>query len=296
MFNFLKNLFKSPPPRPENTGVLMGQRASDYVAGTTSPIPYQLRVVNGNWQPYAWSKNKQWCWYNGQYVDQMSCVTHSMLTAIETQEFFLTGKQVKYSRRWIAKLSGTTKQGNYQYLVADAIRNYGLVKEETYPTPDSYTWEQFYQDIPRGSLMYSEGSNWLKKWNFQYEFLSPTDPNLDYHLKHCPIQIVIPGHAVCEIYSKDSINELFRDSYEPWDKTTPIGNVQSALKPILTLKSIQARQVGWNNSPELGIYLPADSMDRFKMIKDNLPDWIPGYSLDDSQVYKIPANKPNFNL
>jgi hypothetical protein len=292
--NWIKNLFKPTPPKPENSGVLLAPlRPTDYIVGA-SPIVYKNRLLSGNWQPYCFSKNKQWCYNNGNYIDQMSCVTHSVITAIETQEKFLTGKEVRYSRRWIAKLSGTTKQGNYLNLVADAIRSYGLVLETSYPTPDSYTWDEFYKDIPQGSLLYTEGASWLKKWNFQYEFLQVSDPNIDYHLKHSPIQIVIPGHAVRGIYSPNDWNDLYRDSYEPFDKTATTSSLQSALKPILTPKTIVARRIKFKNSPEIWHVLPDDSMERLKYFDDNIPILFADYSVDTSQIYELPANKPQF--
>src|SRR5437868_5487400 len=135
--NWIFSLFKSIPLRPDNTGIVLGPHngASDpnvYVAGATSPIPYQNRLPSGDWLPYTWSKVKQWCINNGQYVDQFSCTVNAIVTSIETQEFFLTGKQTRYSRRWVAKMSGTNQGslkgiGNYMDAPAEWIRKNGLV-------------------------------------------------------------------------------------------------------------------------------------------------------------------------
>lgn len=298
--SFFRRLFFKTPPRPHNTGIILGNQATDYFVNAKagqiqSPIEYKIRLKDGNWQPFAFSKVLQWQQFPN-FVDTMSCVSQSMMTAIEAQEFFLTGKQVKYSRRWLAKMSDTTREGNYLYKVADVVRNIGLVLEDDYPTPAEYTWESYYQPIPEPlfSQLKAKAEAWRKKWNFQYEFLQITDPNLDFHLKHSPLVIVIPGHAVCDIYSPGDL-ALYRDSYLPWDKTYPVAGLQAAMKPILSSKTIMARQVGFLNHPERGMYLPADSMERFNFIKENLPKWMPEYQLDMTKTHIIPCNKPKFD-
>jgi hypothetical protein len=113
-----------------NDGALLGRRDTDFVAGT---LPYEERNPAGDWEPYAPPGERQSS-YKG---DSMSCVSFSAINSIETQEKFLTGNQPNYSDRWTAKRSGTTRQGNYLWKVADTIRKEGLVLQEDYPTPDT---------------------------------------------------------------------------------------------------------------------------------------------------------------
>lgn len=293
--NMLKALFQRPPPRPKNTGVLLGNEPTDYFAGVNSPIEYKVRLQDGNWTPYSFDEEVQWCLNNGQYVDQMSCVSHSVINAVQSQELFLTGKRVQYSKRWLAKMSDTTRNGNYLGKVAQTIRDFGLVLESDYPTPASYTWEEFYADIPEPKLteLKEKGQAWLKRWNFQYEFLAVTDPNLDYHLKHSPVQVVIPGHAICGIYSPDQMMTVM-DSYAPHVKKYQVVGLQAAMKPILTQKTIQAREIQWYQSPELGLYLPFDSMQRRDHIRAKLSEWLPDYNVDTTKTYQLTAKKPTW--
>ena len=296
ILNWLGNLFqaffKQPAPvQPQNSGVILGNQPTDYFAGVNSPIPYLVRIPDGNWTPFAFDQRNQFCVCQGKVVDFMSCVTCSLLSTIEAQEFFLTGKQVKYSRRWLAKISGTTREGNYLYKVADAVRNIGLVLESSYPDIVG-TWEDYYADIPPAlnARLLQEAGLWKTKWDFAYEFLQVTDPNLDYHLKHSPIQVVIPGHAIAGIYSPDQLMQ-YLDSYAPYFKKAPVAGLQAAMKGILTAKGILAREIGWQGLPELGVYIPADSLQRLDFIKQNLPTWLPGYELDET-VYRFPTKKP----
>lgn len=218
--------------KPKNTGVIIGNQPTDFFAGVNSTVIYQERLTDGNWVPFAWDDEIQY----GE-EDSLSCVTQSVINSIEAQEFLLTGNKVNYSKRWIAKISGTTKQGNYLYKVADTIRHFGLIPEEDYLPPDRYTFDQFYADIPEplNSQLITKGKDWLNKWELQYEFIAVNDPNLDHHLKQSPIQVVIPGHAICGIYSPDQLM-TYLDSYSPFIKRTPISNLNQAMKPVLLPK------------------------------------------------------------
>ena len=140
---FFANLFRRTPPpsRPENTGIILGpnngaESSEAYIAGATSPITYTVQLKDGNWLKYCWSKVKQWSIKNGIYQDQLSCTTNALLTSIETQEYFMTGQQVRYSRRWVAKMSGTNQgklkgTGNYMDAPAEWARKNGLVLESS---------------------------------------------------------------------------------------------------------------------------------------------------------------------
>src|SRR3990167_3896463 len=126
----------------QNNGVILGKRSTDYIGAT---LPYEVRNPSGDWTPYIPPGERQWS-YNG---DSMSCVSYSALNSIETQEQFLTNEQPNYSDRWTAKMSGTTREGNYLWKVADTIKELGLVLDVDYKTPDKYTWEEFHAEIPQ---------------------------------------------------------------------------------------------------------------------------------------------------
>jgi len=291
--NWLLNLFTHK--RPTNTGIILEPlKPEDYVAGVSSPIVYNTRLKDGNWTPYAWDTENQY----SSKGDALDCVTESFINSIEAQEYFITGKKVNYSKRWIAKISGTN-QGIYKGLgntygnVAEAIRKNGLVLESSYPKPvGDWTADEFYKDINPDlqTKLLAEGQIWLTKWNYQYEYLQVTDPNLDFHLKHCPINVVIPGHSICGIYSPaDLMNYL--DSYPNYFKTTPVSNLQAAMKGILTPKTIEANVFAFQNSPELWVGIRLDSMQRLDFIKQNLPVWLPDYYLNE-KVIVLPTKKP----
>lgn len=222
-----------------NTGVLLGRRASDFVAGEANALPYEVRNPSGDWTPFAPPGERQWNWK----ADSMSCVTFSALNSIETQEKFLTGQQPNYSDRWIAKVSETTDRGNYLWKVADAIRDcvpggFGLVLDSDYPTPqEPWTFTDWMADIPEPLLsdLKRKGKEWLGKWRVNYEWVNAdiTPEGLLKQLKHAPLQMVIPGHAILGIYCEQDLVK-YLDTYEPYLREAKVSAFTDALKIVLT--------------------------------------------------------------
>ncbi len=214
----------------KNYGVKLGKRRDDLMAGAkVSALPYEVKNLRGDW----WAFLPPGEWQKSDDGDSMSCVTFSMLNAIETQEKQQTGVQVNYSDRWIAKMANTSRDGAYLYQVVDAIREFGLVKEESYPAPESYTWDEYHAPIPESLLskLKAEGQEWLKKWDPSYEWVEVDFESLIKHIKHAPLDVVIPGHAIMNFKNEKDIIHYF-DSYEPWLKQTD--RILAAMKILLT--------------------------------------------------------------
>lgn len=226
----------------ENHGVILGQRPEDYQAGAFTFVSYEVRNPSGDWRPYLVKREKQ---YGKE--DSLSCVSFSACSAIEIQEKFITGKEPNYSDRWIAKMSGTTREGNYLYKVGDTIRNLGLVSEEDYPASPNYTFDEFHSEIPEPLLsqLKTKGRKWLEQWDVKTEFVTATKEEMIKHLKHAPLQIVIPGHAIVNFLCEQDVVDYF-DTYphetQDFIGKTPYSNVQSAYKYVLTPKTMETRK------------------------------------------------------
>lgn len=215
----------------QNFGVIEGKRDTDFVAGT---LPYEERNPSGDWTSYLPPGE----WQKGT-VDTMACVTFSALNSIETQHKFLTGQERNFSDRFTARLSGTTPDGNYLWRVADCIRKDGLVDESDWPAPENFTWETYYQAPPIEVI--NKARLFLNEWVVQYEWIDFTKESLIKHLKHAPIQVVLPGHAVLGFFRNEDVLKYF-DSYVPFIKErTEL--VSSALKIVLTRKGMTEQTV-----------------------------------------------------
>ena len=111
-----------------NTGVILGQRKDDWVAGT---IPYEVLNESGDWTSYL--PPGEWQRINNK--ETMACVSFSALNILETLYYFYTGERRNFSDRFTAYMSGTMKRGNYLWKVGDSIRRDGLVDEKDWPAP-----------------------------------------------------------------------------------------------------------------------------------------------------------------
>lgn len=198
-------------------------------------VPFVVRN-SGDWTQWLPAGERQ----SNNNTDTMACVSFSLINCIETQEKFLTGKTVNYSDRWLAKISGTTVWGNYLVSVAEAIKTYGLVREETWPTPPNYTWGGYYAEPnpAERQILLAEGAQWLKTHKFEYEFTSTTLSDILMYIKQCPLQVCIPGHAIENFYTQQEIVN-YLDTYNPFQKQTARSSLTDVFKPVLTMKTMR---------------------------------------------------------
>ena len=260
----------------KNFGIIEGQRDTDWLGGT---IPFEERNPSGDWTTYLPPGE----WQTNHIVDTMACVTFSALNSLEAQVKLLTGTHREFSDRFTAKMSETTNLGNYLYKVSDSLRKDGVVDDIVWPVPVGYTWEKYYEEIPQ--FIQVKGLEFLDEFQVAYEFVDFTRESLMHHLKHAPIQVVIPGHAVLAFFSTLQVTKYF-DSYEPFQKERTEG-FTSALKIVLTrktkmltekeVKQLQALEgysdpggvVFWTGKP-LSEYLKARLPDKIKTISESL--------------------------
>lgn len=239
-----------------NHGVRLGRRPTDFVAGI---LLYEERNPSGDWTNYLTKEEQQFS--TNPYTDTMACVSFSANHSIEIQHKFLTGIEVNYSNRWLAKMSNTTKDGNYLSIVADTIRNSGAVLEEVWPEPNSYTWETYYSQIPQDVI--NKGKEFLQAWSVSYEWIDVNDVEaIKKALKQAPLQVVIPGHAVVEILNMGDYFKYF-DTYAPFEKQRKQNEIQDALKIVLTRKDMTNQIVTQNKNGELRLVLKASTPEQW---------------------------------
>ena len=79
-------------------------------------------------------------------TDVQDCASESIINVI----YMLTGFDA--SPRALAKLSGTTLQGNSTANIINTINKYGLIPYELWPTPSDFDWKTYYDTIPQEVL------------------------------------------------------------------------------------------------------------------------------------------------
>lgn len=200
-----------------NRGVVIApQKPSDWIMGQETGITEKTYIQDGNWRPYLPTPDKQ---FNAPGVyDALDCVTQGALHLIEAKMNFLikTGAlpqnvqqaiqdlgfidsngSFKASKRFTAKMSGTTKQGNSVGNVWDSIRHDGILPAADY-SDNAPTFDEFYQAIPQPLI--DKAQQILQYFDFQYDWISYSNYNaadaaaLKSALQISPVQILT---AVC---------------------------------------------------------------------------------------------------
>lgn len=173
----------------QNYGLLVEEEINpkDWRAGGISAAVKSVLRENGNYGDILPDMEYQ----IGVYFDTMACVTFSALNCIEVLARF---HDIKFNRsdRFTAKMSGTSKSGNYLSFVAESIRLMGTVDEPVWPYPRTqrdpvFDWDDFYKAIP-GAIQ-DEGLSFLKDWKIQWEWIPVT--RVREMLKFAPIQVTV---------------------------------------------------------------------------------------------------------
>lgn len=234
----------------KNHGVIIEKKDKDFVAGS---LPYQVLNPSGDWTAYLPTGETQ----RSHYVDSQACVTFSCLNVLETQYKFLTGREINFSDRFIAKLSGTTSQGNSVQKVLDTINTYGLVLESDWPAPANFTWASYYSDIPQSVL---DKAN--KNFKVEYEFHYPNQTDYSKELKHVPFEMIIEaGNPYHSVEMVNTTQEF--DSYDPYLRLQKSINITTKiiLKGVTMSNAVFVHKPG---TKEYGFFLPATTEETIK--------------------------------
>lgn len=231
-----------------NHGVLLGHRPTDFAGGT---LPYVIKRPDGNWRENTPTPETQWGSPGG---DKMNCVTQSGHNVLETifdfdiktgvmpkihqdwlrsKGYFDANEKINCSEKFSAILNGTTKDGNWIYIVWDHIRKLsGVIPEAMLPSDSSEAWDVYYNRQQITQAMIDLGIEFTKWFEVKYEYTAFDPDNLKKELKAGPLQVIIPGHAIEELSNEDQVDNIF-DSYPPYFKQLPHQNLVSAYKIII---------------------------------------------------------------
>jgi hypothetical protein len=235
----------------DNLGLIDGLSAPEPSQGAQ----YEVRLPSGDWRPHITIEDKQY----SNNTDTMACISFSDINDLEIQNNFLTGQSVNFSDRFIAKLSGTTKQGNYVDKVANTVMQYGLVLDSQWPTPQNFTWDSYYSAIPQNVISKAI------KVDISAQSIPFDVASLQYHLKQCPIQITIPGHAIVLLHIEGNTAYYF-DTYPPYVKTMDVSKITFAYKIVLN-KGVNMAQIQTANIKGTeGIFIEASTPDEFQTL------------------------------
>lgn len=264
-----------------NRGVIPGHKKSDWIAGS---IPFEVRNLSGDWTQYL--VKGEWQMNPDRTVDNLDCVSEAVNNVCEIQYKQQTGIEINKSDRQLAKTSGTTKKGNWVYIVIDSARLEGVVDEEEWPRPPgNYTWDDYYAPIPDFILARRKKQS-LDKYILQSEVITDLSAeSIKHHLQHAPLLFTLPGHEVSGIVvSIDGNTANYFDSYEPFIKTCNINQITDIYKLVLTIKNMPQFKTQ-NKNGELRIILQAGTMEEWAML-------CKVYGIDPKVISEYVIDKP----
>lgn len=245
-----------------NHGIIPGRLPSDWISGR---IPWENRNPSGIWYPYLVPGEKQYF----STFDTMSCVSFAVNNAMEIQ-LKAYGIDRNFSDRFLATLSGTTKQGNRVSTVLDTFKKFGAVDESIWPKPaEPTTWESYMSPVSKSVI------NKAEKFDIQYEYL--IDPTsiygyssafIQHELQHAPLLVTIPGHEVTAIAIEgDEVTIL--DDYifnvdpnQPFIRKIKLSDITDIYKAVLTVKNMGQFKTQDKNG-EFRIVLAASSIEEW---------------------------------
>lgn len=95
-------------------------------------------------------------------TDVMDCIPMSLCHII----YMMTGR--RYSPRALAYFAKVTQSGSSVTEVLKAVKTFGLIPYDLWPSPEIFTWNSYYEPVP------VEVANQAEDWDIQL-----IDPNLD---------------------------------------------------------------------------------------------------------------------
>lgn len=137
-----------------------------YIAGAFSPIPKIVLEPNGQWDdsiPVYEAQKLE----DGE--DEDGCSVWGTENAIEFLMKKLNGKDFNYSERYIYNVSNTLPPGNDPHVIAETVRNFGLIDEAMLPI--TKTLDDFIKPRPMNEVFIKLGKQWLDDYDFKHEWL-----------------------------------------------------------------------------------------------------------------------------
>lgn len=218
-----------------NSGLILKRPdVKDFVFGSFSPIRGAEINPSSDWRQFKIADERQ----KFRSLETMACVSYSALNCIEMVLKAKTGNEVNFSDRALAKMSNTTKNGNWLFKVAETARKQGICEEKYWPYPSSdaqYTWDDYYKEVTQGVL--SNCSSFLEGQNISHEWVNISKVDLIVQaLKQAPIQVIVKAwykdgdvyispkdashnHAVTYLYTDvQRKRHIILDHYEPFIK------------------------------------------------------------------------------
>jgi len=234
----------------KNYGLVIDKITPDqYVLGGLTSLPKIVLKEDGQWDDYLPTYEPQF----NQKFDSYGCTVWGTENAIEVLMKQKTGLEANYSERFIYILAKIRPPGTSPHLVAEYIRQEGLINNDLLPMTESY--EEFLRPDPMDVALLVEGQKW--PYYFQHEWLWDNMPDkqtrvatIKEMLRYSPIGVSVsawykengvyvdrdqPNNHWCVIFGYNDKGFKVFDSYDQSVKTLSFDHqIEAAKRYLLT--------------------------------------------------------------
>jgi len=158
------------------------------------------------------------------------------------------------AQRALAKLSGTTRRGNSQQNVADAVHNFGLVAEKYYPRVKG--WNEYYQTVPQDIL--DRGKKILEYISITHEWANSSIA--EDSLKYSPLQTGVFAWANKDANGAYTRNNYQRNHATVRDSVDTYWNIFDSYEPYAK-KATRDFNFGWDKIYTISLKKKLESFD-----------------------------------
>lgn len=160
------------------------EKPEDYIFLGVSKSPYIVLQENGQWTDLP--KNEEQA---KRGFDSNSCTSFGSLNLLEILIKKIFGREENFSERFSAIVGGQERNGADPFKILDGIRKSGVVVEDALPFDENIeTWEQYFQPNPMTDNLIALGSEFVRKYQLNYERLKPATPETMMEaLKYSPL-------------------------------------------------------------------------------------------------------------
>lgn len=225
-------------------GALLGQGQFDWIAGANSAVEHKVLCESGNWKDLAIPHEIQVVNQNtNDPYDTLMCVSFNGSTDaieyilmamlrqnlipkvtvkwLEEKGYFENGV-INFNERFTAVKGKTTSYGAYQFLVAEGMRNSGLIPQSKLPFAETFNENIDPELIPKD--LDDLGKEFLTHLAINYEWVAEADTKE--FMKYSPLSCVgqyadgdgilnppgNTGHSMLQVNETDEYREI-DDSY-----------------------------------------------------------------------------------
>lgn len=139
----------------------------DYVLGAERSAPFEIVLDAGDWRDGLPAGEEQ----RKSGFETYSCTNFGWLNLVETYMKKIFFIDENYCERFLAVVSGQTREGNDPQKPAEALRKMGIVQERLLPFIEGMKWETYFYPNPMSPYYLSEALKWLDDYEFKHEYI-----------------------------------------------------------------------------------------------------------------------------